>query len=553
MLNEEDPYKQDQLAERIQSFFEHFAVLELADEKKAEVAIKIDHNAEGDLFYWTQVGLSAAVATFGLLQNSVAVVIGAMLIAPLLRPIQGMAFGIATGSGHQFWRSAKLLLTSMVVSIVMAWIATLVIPIQSDTAEILARTSPNLLDLLIAIVSSVVAFLALSYEELSEGIAGVAMATALMPPLAVVGIEIAFANAALAWGSAFLFLTNLFAIVLVGTVMFFSYGFSPHQRMTQQTTIRQLSVLLGLGLMITIPLASSLLNISDGVRLQQDAQKIIEEALTETMPQAIFSELELKRFTKKDIDLHGIIKLPEGIEFFEDAQESLRTTLSEQLHRNVALDLEVIRTASIRARDERASVDQQIRSILREVILTKIPLATIVKIDVAALSSEEEDEQLRYGVKTILVIPATVTFSKELQNSIQQRVQSGVASHTLSFFWNILPGQGTTAEKISEQDLFLNELILNWDGLLAKVVPEDGYIENFQLSWEGDESGRGFNKNSITKYTVAFDLYLPEGTTWRATGIREKVGDFAESIFEKPADVSFRVFSYSEQSISTTP
>ena len=475
-----------------------------------------------------------------------------MLIAPLLRPIQGMAFGIATGSANQFWKSAKLLMASMAVSIVMAWVAAIIIPIHANTTEILARTSPNLLDLLIAIVSSVVAFLALSYEELSEGIAGVAMATALMPPLAVVGIEIAFLEPSLAWGSFFLFFTNLFAIVLVGTLMFFAYGFSPHQRLTQKNTIRQLSVLFGLGLLITIPLVSSLLNISDSVQLQGQAKIIIESSLAETLPEATLSKVDIASHSPKHLELNGTIKLPEGIEFFQDAQETLRSLLNEEIGRDITLNLEVIRTASIVARDKIQSIEERIRSATREQILARISHSTIVKIDVALLTGKEAQEKnLRQrGIKTVISIPQEVTFGKVEQQQLESKIAEQFEGEDLSFFWSILPVQ-TIARTVQPSDAHLNKLTLSWDEFFADALPKGSYVENFTLSWEGAAGGADFHEVDIQRYTISFDLFIPQISSWRTNTIREKVGAFAEAILDRPADVTFRAFPYDFQAITT--
>jgi uncharacterized hydrophobic protein (TIGR00271 family) len=118
-----------------------------------------------------------------------------MLIAPLLRPIQAFSFGLVQVHRKRTFEALKNLILSIFLVVITAIFITYLIPLKLETAEVLSRTNPNILDFFIASASAAIAFLALVYKKkLSMSIAGVAMAASLLPPLSVIGIEIVYSN-----------------------------------------------------------------------------------------------------------------------------------------------------------------------------------------------------------------------------------------------------------------------------------------------------------------------------------------------------------------------
>lgn len=161
--------------------------------------------------YMLMCGLSAGIATLGLLQSSTAVVIGAMLISPLMGPIASMGFGFASLDGRQIREAAKVIAVGAAIGILTGILLTWLSPIRNATSEIIARTEPTLLDLVVAVFSGIAGAYATVQQKGATAI-GVAIATALMPPLATVGYGLGVANAGFALGAFLLFLTNLAAI-----------------------------------------------------------------------------------------------------------------------------------------------------------------------------------------------------------------------------------------------------------------------------------------------------------------------------------------------------
>jgi len=213
------------------SFREFFArSLGVSERRKEELYIEILRSASlGDVSFWLQVVFSAGIATLGLILNSVAVIIGAMLISPLMGPILASGLALATGDLLLAVRAVVNLLLSCLVAVAFALLLVFVLPFKEMTAEIASRTHPNTLDLVVALFSGAVGSIAICKEVkgVVTSIPGVAIAVALMPPLCVTGYGLGIAlgvNAAegmrVATGGGLLFLTNLVAITFTAMVVF---------------------------------------------------------------------------------------------------------------------------------------------------------------------------------------------------------------------------------------------------------------------------------------------------------------------------------------------
>ncbi|HAC64634.1 MAG TPA: TIGR00341 family protein [Cyanothece sp. UBA12306] len=170
--------------------------------------------------------LATAIATFGLLSDSSATIIGAMIIAPLMIPIIGFAYSLVILNHRLIFYSLGRLIFGIILTIFIAFITTEIIGFRIPGAEILSRTEPTLLDLGVAIAAGTAGAFAKVRPRVSDAIPGVAIAVALVPPLCVVGIGLAIADFELSTGSFILFLTNLLGIILMAALVFIldSYG-----------------------------------------------------------------------------------------------------------------------------------------------------------------------------------------------------------------------------------------------------------------------------------------------------------------------------------------
>lgn len=206
--------------------------LEISPRRKAEIYHSLlDSVSLGDISYWLQVLFSAGIATLGLVLNSPAVIIGAMLISPLMGGILANGLAFAVGDLVLGTRAIVNLAVSCLVAIVFAILIIAPIPFKELTPEIAARTQPNALDLFIALFSGALGSIATAKEPkgVVTSIPGVAIAVALMPPLCVVGYGIGIRLSSdvvgisgfqIARGGGLLFLTNLAAITLMSMLVF---------------------------------------------------------------------------------------------------------------------------------------------------------------------------------------------------------------------------------------------------------------------------------------------------------------------------------------------
>lgn len=195
-------------------------------ERDKNDAIKrlIEESTPRDDFFLLTV-LSVLMAVFGLLLDSVAVIIGSMLIAPLLSPILSLSLGIVMADGRLMVRSFMTVAKAIAWAIPAAAVITLLFSSQAGlgpelNGEILSRTEPNILAIAVAVVAGAAASFALIKPQLSATLPGVAISVAIIPPLAVTGIGLARFDLAMMTDSFILFLINAVAIVFASMIVF---------------------------------------------------------------------------------------------------------------------------------------------------------------------------------------------------------------------------------------------------------------------------------------------------------------------------------------------
>jgi uncharacterized hydrophobic protein (TIGR00271 family) len=176
------------------------------------------------------LALASAIATLGLMQNSPAVVIGSMLLAPLMTPMIGVGLSLAQANMPGVKRCGKSILYGFLLTLVVSFLLGMITPSRETLSpEVLSRGTPNVLDLLIALFAAVAATFALARPNIAGAVAGVAIATALVPPVCAVGLSLsngAFGNAV---GAMLLFGTNLIAIIVASSFTFSLLGVSTNR------------------------------------------------------------------------------------------------------------------------------------------------------------------------------------------------------------------------------------------------------------------------------------------------------------------------------------
>ncbi|MBB4632765.1 DUF389 domain-containing protein [Sphingosinicella soli] len=312
----------------------------------AEVNAKLDGEAHWSARFGFMLIMSAGIAVLGLLLSSPAVVIGAMLISPLMGPIMALGFSLARFNLAE----ARLALATLGIGVAAAvGFCALVVylsPLQAVTSEILARTRPNFFDLLVAIFSALAGAYAVIRGR-GETIVGVAIATALMPPLAVVGYGLATLNGTVFFGALGLFMTNLLAIALSAAVMAKMYGFGT--AMSDRSTRVQTIGILGIFAVLSVPLLFS---------LHQIAREALASRLTREMIVSYFgsearvSQLEMD-FSAEPIVARATVQTPQRR---YDADQQISARLRARLDEPIAINLSQILVdsdATLKEREQR--------------------------------------------------------------------------------------------------------------------------------------------------------------------------------------------------------
>ncbi len=209
--------------------------------------------------FWTMLVLSAVIATAGVVSDSTATVIGAMIIAPLSTPIMGVALGIVRRSTSGTRRAAAFTFTGAVVVVVIGVLFSLVIPggvDLLDDSQIASRTSPGLVDLISAVATGFAGSVAFARRDVAAVLPGVAIAISLVPPLAVVGVCLGQGSVALAAGALVLFVSNFVALVLAGTLVFTSAGYAAEAGQAKQLSRRRAYLAIAILLVVVlVPMA----------------------------------------------------------------------------------------------------------------------------------------------------------------------------------------------------------------------------------------------------------------------------------------------------------
>ena len=232
--------------------------------------------------------LSTLIATFGVMGDSTATVIGAMIIAPLMRPIMATAAGLVMGDMKRAGSSFLIVLASVAGVIGIAWLLTelsvvTVISIEAN-AQFSSRTAPRLIDLYAALASGAAGAFALSRKDVADSLPGVAIAISLVPPICVVGIALAEGEWAAAGGAMLLFLTNFLSILLAGGGVLALLGLSAVAVKGLSPTARRGAftvVFLGIAL-VTIPLGATTTRIYQQKLIKREAISLTEEWVAET-------------------------------------------------------------------------------------------------------------------------------------------------------------------------------------------------------------------------------------------------------------------------------
>lgn len=265
------------MAERSNSASNHRG---LGSEERRRVMQAVALRAEDG---WIQrfsvmLGLSVVVAVMGLSLDSAAVVIGAMLLAPLMTPVLGVSAAMAMAMPKALARSTTVVVVASVGSIGLSYLLARFMPAAQLTPETLSRTSPDLRDLIVALAAGAAGAYATVRNDVSSSLPGVAVAVALVPPLGAVGLTLAAGRGDLAQGAGLLYAANLGGIILIGAIVFVLTGFVPVRRLQQKRARLGASVALvtAIVVVIAVPLTLASVRAAEAGRRRAGVQTAVD-------------------------------------------------------------------------------------------------------------------------------------------------------------------------------------------------------------------------------------------------------------------------------------
>lgn len=362
------------------------------------LAVRESVDADGVLTerFALMCALSAGIATIGLLQSSSAVVIGAMLVSPLMSPIAALGFGFASLDGQRIQIAARTLIIGALTGIAVGMLLTWLSPVRNATPEIIARTAPTLLDLAVALLSGLAGGYATVHHK-GETAIGVAIATALMPPLATLGYSIAVMRLDFVGGAGLLFLTNLAAISFAFALVARLRGVA---RPLRNVEFKTHFVVLGLGafLLLATPLALTL------VRVTQESQATIIARREITRVFNIdASQIAQLTVAWKPLETPHISAIVITPDYLANGDEEVRQRLRGAFRRETDLSLRQVVAADTAAQTQ-ALIDAAFDSRAAEQLAAAPPIARVRAASAFPSLGAWADE----GAHAVVLLPAAM-------------------------------------------------------------------------------------------------------------------------------------------------
>lgn len=314
------------------------------------ILASVARDARLDSKYLLMIVMATAIATLGLLQSSAPVVIGAMLVSPLLGPIMGIGFGVAVLDSGLIKRSLITLAVGTLLAIVVAALIIWISPIKDVTPEIRARTQPTLIDLGVAVVGGIAGVYAIM-RKLSGVMVGVAIATALVPPLSTVSFGLVTGRLDFAMGGGLLFLTNIVAIALSIALVARFNKFGPSLT-PQHTAMQVVGIVAALGV-LSVPLAISFNNIAREVR----ARNAVQSELSTMLGRGDRVDTMNVRVDGDAIAIDGVVLVND---YDASLNQKLTRVLTQELDRDVRVSIAQLRQQTNAAVEGEAQLNRRV-------------------------------------------------------------------------------------------------------------------------------------------------------------------------------------------------
>ncbi len=387
-----------------------------------------------DAVYFAMMIFACLIALMGLLLNSPAVIIGAMLISPLMGPILACGLALTTAEWSLGKKAVRNLVLSVVEVVLIAVVATHLSPLREVTPEILARTNPNLMDLLIAFFSGLAGTVALASRKTAFTILpGVAIATAVMPPLATVGYGLGTRQWMIARGAFMLFCTNFTAIVLSASLIFLLIGLRPQvERLGESHPLLirwRIAIAAAVLLVISIPLMRTLIHAAQ----QSNIRGQVHDTLKRTVQSQANRQLDSVR-----VELHpGSVVVGATIQtadYMEPTDiERLQSAVEKRIGMPVRLQVQQLQLARKTASTEQVIQDFLAAGLIRPATAQKPPSPQV--------EIQSAQDKLQNTLRTLVgaagVTPQVSSVGKAPDGAVVVNTFANAPQLTSADMWNV--------------------------------------------------------------------------------------------------------------------
>jgi len=322
---------------------------QLTEDERIRVYRQVRRNARTSNDFYVMMMGATGIATLGLMLNSSAVIIGAMLVAPLMAALLGIGMGIVQGDSRLVRMALRTTVLGIVVAIAVSMTIGLLVPERKLTSEMLGRCSPTILDLAIALISGAAAAYASAHKDVSGALTGTAIAVALVPPLATFGLLAVGGELQLASGALLLFLTNLIAIVSAVALVLLWVGFRPNTSELRNAKTFRSGIAGSLAVLCAITVLLGVLTARSYRAARFDATV---ELVLKSQVSAMGAGAELEAWQvspQPDGTLSIKAQIASGEEITPEQASALQQSLAHNLGRSVAVSLQVLPTTHLDA------------------------------------------------------------------------------------------------------------------------------------------------------------------------------------------------------------
>lgn len=482
----------------------------LTPKQKQQIYRTIEEGSESKASFYILVILSSIIASYGLIANSTAVVIGAMIVAPLMIPIVGIALSLVSGDSHLFRYSVTAEIAGALCSIALGFIAGKFTFGVELSPEILARTHPLPYDILVALAAGLAGAYSLINPRINAALAGIAIAVSLAPPLATTGICLALARYDLALGAFLLFFANFLAIQLASAFIFIANGFFDYSHLEENELLinrlskRELVIIvsrrflpsIALLIAVTWHLSQTLANLVKEKQFQRQLEIIVENEVQKRTG-ARLTEVNYKKATDGKINTIAVVMTPQ--EFLPADVDKIQQHIQSNLGGNISLIIRSILskdadiTGTIFLLDEEKLKRKQhsdeenflsdITRLLKEA-LSSIPGAYLNEV-------RREDNN---GAKTIIAVVRTPAAIRPNQIQLMQTLLQTIDKDIRLVIRSILTRdadatrylyetqEGTVTQALNSEELVLHKKLESALKNTIKVHVKGGVLLDFQYT-----------------------------------------------------------------------